>query len=54
MGSKEYTNYHFFGVTFLNLYNSVNMIYRLFKCGVVILDSIMEGTVSQIFYLDLS
>ena len=30
------------------------MIYKLFKLGVVILDTVMEGTVSQIFYLGVS
>ena len=36
---------------FLNLHYSLNIIYRLFKFGVCILDVIMEGKVSQIFYL---
>ena len=36
---------------FLNLDNSVNIIYIAFKFGVVIFDIITEGTVSQTFDL---
>ena len=36
---------------FLNLDNSVNILYKLLKYGVVILDTIIEGTVSHIFDL---
>ena len=35
----------------MNLDNSINIIYKVFKFGVVILHIIMEGTVSQIFNL---
>ena len=41
----------FFIVIFLNLDNSFDIIYKLFKFGVVILDIVTEGTVSQIFDL---
>ena len=41
----------YFAVTFFNLDNLVNIIYKLFTFGVVILDIIIEGTVSLIFYL---
>ena len=40
----------FFAIIFLNVDNSVNIKTRLFKLCVLILDIIMEGTVSQIFY----
>ena len=43
-----------FAFIFLNLDNSVDIIYILFKFGVGILDIMMEGTVSQIFDLGLS
>ena len=39
----------FFAIISLNVDNSVNDDSRLFKFGVLILDIIMEGTVSQIF-----
>ena len=40
-----------FQFIFLNVDNSVNIIYKPFRFCVVIFDTIMEGTVSQIFYL---
>ena len=43
--------FSFFAVIFLNLDNSVDITYKLFKFGVMVFASIMEGTVSQIFYL---
>ena len=49
--SKEYKKISFFAFIFLNLYNSVAIFYKLFKSGVAMLDTITEGTVSQIFYL---
>ena len=39
------------GLTFLNLHISVNIVYKPFKFGLVILDILSEGTVSQIFNL---
>ena len=42
------TKFRFFAKIFLNVDNSVNIKTRLLKCGVLILDIIMEGTVSQI------
>ena len=44
----------FFAVIVLNLDNSFDIIYKLFKFGVIILAIITEGTVSQIFDLGLS
>ena len=41
----------FFAIIFLKVDNSVTVDPRLFKFGVLILDIIMEGTVSQICYL---
>ena len=35
----------------MNLDNSFDIMYKLFKLGVVILDIITEGTVSHFFYL---
>ena len=46
--------FSFFASIFLNLDNSVDILYKLFKFGVIILYTITEGTVSQIFYLGLS
>ena len=43
--------FSFLSVIFVDLDNSFDIIYKLFKFGVVILDIIMEGTVSQNFYL---
>ena len=43
--------FQFFAIIFLNVDNSVNIETRLFKFCVLILDIIMEGTVSQIFIL---
>ena len=37
---------------FLNVDNSINNGYNLLNFSVVIVDIVMEGTVSQIFYLD--
>ena len=37
-----------------NFNNSVNIVYKLFKFGVLIPDIMMEGTVSQIFDVCLS
>ena len=37
---------------FLNVDNSINNGYNLLNLSVVIVDIVMEGTVSQIFYLD--
>ena len=39
----------FFSIIILNL-DSVNIVYKVFKCGVVICDIIMEGTLSHIIY----
>ena len=41
----------FFAIIFLNVNISLTIDPRLFKFGVLILDIIMEGTVSQISYL---
>ena len=41
----------FFAIIFLNVDHSVNVYPKLFKFGVLILDIIMEGTMSQILYL---
>ena len=41
----------FFAYILLNLNNSINIVHRLLKCPMVILDIIMEGNMSQIFYL---
>ena len=46
--------FSFFPFIILNLDNSVIIICKLFKFGVVILDIIMEGTVSQICDLGLN
>ena len=43
----------FFSIIFLNVQSSFNIINRLFKFSLVIIDMLMEGTVSQIFYLGL-
>ena len=45
------TNIHIFYLHFLDLDNSINIVHSLLTFSVVILDMIMEGTVSQIFYL---
>ena len=42
---------HFFAYIFMNLDNSINIVHRLLKFSIVILDMITEGTVSQILYL---
>ena len=39
----------FFILTFVNLHISVNIVYKPFKFGLVILDILSEGTISQIF-----
>ena len=44
----------FFPIIFLNVDSSFNISDRLLKFSVVIIDMLMEGTVSQIFYLGLS
>ena len=49
--TEEYTNFDFFSIIFLIVDNSVNIETRPFKFCVLILDVIMEGTVSQIFLL---
>ena len=41
----------FFYYIFLNLDNSINIVHRLLKFSIGILDMITEGTVSQISYL---
>ena len=43
--------FRFFAIIFLNMDNSVNIKTRLVKFDVLILDIMMEGTVSQIFFL---
>ena len=43
-----------FPLIFLNVDNSFNIINTLLKFSVVVLHTIMEGTVSQIIYLSLS
>ena len=50
ISSKEYNNF-IFCRNILNLDNSFDIVYKLFKFGVVILDIITEGAVSQTFYL---
>ena len=47
---REY-RFRFFAIIFLNVDNSVNIETRLFKFCVLNIDTIMEGTVSQIFIL---
>ena len=42
--------FRFFSIIFLNLDNSVNIETRLFKLCVLILDIIMEGTVSDFYF----
>ena len=54
ISSKEYRNSHFSLSFFLNLYNSVAITCTLFRFSVVILDTIKEGQVPQIFDLGLS
>ena len=54
ISSKEYKNSHLFPSFFFSLDNTVIIIYKLFKFSLVILDIIMEGTVSQIAYLGIS
>ena len=49
--TKESTDFDFFAIIFLNVDNSVNIKTRLFKCCLLNLDTIMEGTKSQIFFL---
>ena len=39
-----------FSIIFLNVDNSINIENRLLKFSVVIIDVLMEGNVSQIFY----
>ena len=46
--------FRFFAIIFLNVNNSVNIETRLFKFYVLNLDTIMEGSVSQIFILGAS
>ena len=43
--------FRLFAIIFLNVDNSVNIETRLFKFCILIVDIIMEGTVSQIFVL---
>ena len=43
-----------FPLIFLNVDNSFDIVSTLLKCSVVVLNTIMEGTVSQIIYLALS
>ena len=40
-----------FTYIFLNLENSINIVHRLLKFSMGILDLVMEGKMSQIFYL---
>ena len=47
---KEYTNSHFSPYFFLNLNSSFNINSRLLKFSMVIIDIMMQGTMSQIFY----
>ena len=47
-------NFTFFTNIFLNVDISINVEHKPFKFFEVILDIIMEGNVSQIFYLGLS
>ena len=42
-----------FSIIVFNVDNSSNIGNRLFKVSVMIIDMLMEGTVSQIFYLGL-
>ena len=51
IGIKEYNNFHFSHTFFLNFYNSVAISYKPFKFGVAILDTLTEGTMSQIFFI---
>ena len=46
--------FRIFAIIFLNVNNLVNIETRLFKFVVLILDIIIEGTVSQIFILSPS
>ena len=43
-----------FPIVFLNVDSSFNILDRLLKFSVVIIDMLMEGTVSPIFYIGLS
>ena len=43
--------FRFFAIIYLNVDNSVNIKTRLFNLCVFILDIIMKGTMSQLFYL---
>ena len=47
---KKVQKLPFFSIIFLNVDSSFNIINRLFKFALVIIDILMEGTVSQIFY----
>ena len=51
---KEYQNSHFFPSFFFNVASSFNFEYRKLKFSMITLEMMMEGTVSQIFYLGLS
>ena len=50
---KKVQKLPFFSIIFLNVDSSFNIINRLFKFSLVIIDMLMEGTASQIFYLGL-
>ena len=52
--NKRMQSFTFFTNIFLNVDISINVEYKPFNFFEVILDIIMEGTVSQIFYLGLS
>ena len=45
------TNIDIFSIIFMNVESSFNIQDRLLKLSVTVIDMMMEGTVSQIFYL---
>ena len=51
MCSSEYKKISFISLIFLNVNISNNIVYRLFKFGMLILDIRMEGTIAQISFL---
>ena len=51
---KEYSNSYFLSTFSFNVDNFINFVHRLLKLCMAILDMVMEGTVSQIFYLGSS
>ena len=48
------TKIDIFPIIFLNVDSSFNILNRVLRLSVVITNMLMEGTVSQIFYLGLS